>query len=537
MKRDSKRKKKKKKKKQTSDANPDFQTSDANPNFQTSEEKPKYHSKVNSTLPSHSRELHESFYELVSVFHIFFLMETLQLLNYTSSFTIRNSLSRKKKNKKEAQLQLQRRRRNLQIITTTTKSTPTPLLIRQTPYTETKYEALDAVLKDIEISLFRGIIIDAQIFSSLLETCFQMQSIHHGIQVHNLIPPTLLRKSVSLSSKLLRLYASFGLVDKAHQIFDEMPKRSTSAFPWNSLISGYTEMGQYDDAMAIYFQMEEEGIEPDQFTFPRVLKACAGLRLIRVGEAIHRDIVRSGFAYDGFVQNALVDMYAKCGDILKARRVFENIVHPDKVSWNSMLTSYIRHGLLLDALNIFRKMLRAGFDPDSVAISTILTGFSTSKLGGEIHGWVLRRGLANHLSIANSLIAVYSEQGKLDRARWLFSMMEARDVISWNSIISSHRNSPEALLYFQLMENSGVSPDSITFVSILAACAHQGLVEDGRQIFVKMKKDFRIKPQMEHYACMVNLLGRAGLMISEAYEIIVKKMEFEAGATVWGALL
>ncbi|XP_042504287.1 pentatricopeptide repeat-containing protein At4g25270, chloroplastic [Macadamia integrifolia] len=442
--------------------------------------------------------------------------------------------------KKRRKREQQQRRYNRQNKTKTTnhsfpKSSPTPLLINQTPNPQSKHEALDDVLRDIETSINRGITVDTAIFSSLLETCFQMQAIDHGIRIHHLIPPKLLHKNVGLSSKLLRLYATAGHMDEAHQLFDQMPRRDTSAFAWNSLISGYAELGIYEDAIALYFQMDEEGVGPDQFTFPRVLKACAGLGLIRLGEEIHRHIVRSGFAGDGFVLNALVDMYAKCGDIVRARRVFDKIVHRDSVSWNSMLTGYIRHGLPLEALDIFRGMLCSVFEPDSVAITAIVSEFLCTKLGAEIHGWIIRRGLEQNLSIANSLISMYSELGKLDHARWVFECMPERDVVSWNSIIYGHRQDPQALLYFQRMENFGVRPDGITFVSLLAACAHLGLVGDGQRLFLKMKEAYRIAPRMEHYACMVNLLGRAGL-IDEAYEVI-QRMEFDVGPTVWGALL
>ncbi|KAK9292666.1 hypothetical protein L1049_020644 [Liquidambar formosana] len=416
------------------------------------------------------------------------------------------------------------------------KSSPTPLLINHKPYSQTKFQALDAVVDDLEASINDGIKVDTQIFSSLLETCYNLQAIDHGIRIHRLIPANLLHKNVGLSSKLIRLYASSGRIEKAHQVFDQMSKRETYAFPWNSLISGYAELGLFEDAMALYFQMVEEGVEPDQFTFPRVLKACGGIGSIRVGEEVHRDLVRSGFAYDGFVLNALVDMYSKCGDIVKARKVFNKIACRDLVSWNSMLTGYIRHGLLVEALDIFRRMLYEGLEPDAVTISTILTGMSSLKLGIQIHGWVIRRGMQWNLSIANSLIVDYFNRGKLDRARWLFKQMPERDVVSWNSIISAHSKDPEALIYFLQMESAGALPDNITFVSLLSACAHLGLVKDGEQFFVIMRERYGIRPGMEHYACMVNLYGRAGL-INEAYEIVVKRMEFEAGPTVWGALL
>ncbi|KAG5230543.1 Pentatricopeptide repeat-containing protein [Salix suchowensis] len=313
----------------------------------------------------------------------------------------------------------------------------------------------------------KGIRIDTQIFSSLLETCYRLDAVEHGVRIHRLIPTNLLRRNVGISSKLVRLYASCGDVEVAHQVFDEMFNRGESAFPWNSLIAGYTELG----------------------------------------EAVHRDLVRLGFANDGFVLNALVDMYAKCGDIVKARRIFDNI------------DCYIRHGLIAEALHTFRSMVHDGMELDSVAVSTILANVSSFEVAVQIHGWIVRRGME-----------------KLDRVHWLFDHMPEKDIVSWNSVISAHCKDPKALTYFELMERDGALPDKITFVSLLSACAHLGLVKDGERLFSLMKENYQINPIMEHYACMVNLYGRAGL-INEAYAIIRDQMEFEAGPTVWGALL
>ncbi|XP_017972960.1 PREDICTED: pentatricopeptide repeat-containing protein At4g25270, chloroplastic [Theobroma cacao] len=444
--------------------------------------------------------------------------------------------SKSKKSEKQKQLKRKQIHQSKSTALPFRKSSPTPLLINHKPFTQTKLQALDAVVKDLEASVKNGMNITSEIFSSLLETCYQLKSIDQGIKIHNLVPKTLLRKNTGISSKLLRLYASCGHIESAHQVFDEMSKRNESAFPWNSLISGYAELGQYEDALALYFQMEEEGVEPDRYTFPRALKACAGIGLIQIGEAVHRDVVRKGFGNDGFVLNALIDMYAKCGDIVKARRVFDNIACKDTVSWNSMLTGYIRHGLLVEALEVFRGMIREGYEPDPVAMSTILSGVCSLKIALQIHGWILRRGNEWNLSVVNALIVVYSNHGKLDRASWLFHRMPEPDVVSWNSIISGHSKRPEALVYFEQMVSGGTLPDSITFVAILSACAHLGFVRDGEQLFSLMRKKYAINPIMEHYACMVNLYGRAGL-IDEAFTLIVERMEFEAGPTVWGALL
>ncbi|CAA7033458.1 unnamed protein product [Microthlaspi erraticum] len=198
------------------------------------------------------------------------------------------------------------------------KPSPTPILIGKQTNHRTKLDALDSVITDLETSAKKGIrISEPEIFASLLETCYTLRAIDHGVRVHRLIPPYLLRDNLGVSSKLVRLYASCGHAEVAHEVFDRMSKRVSlsSAFAWNSLISGYAESGQHEDAMALYFQMAEEGVKPDRFTFPRVLKACGGIGSVQIGEAIHRDLVKEGFGDDVYVLNALVDMYAKCGDI------------------------------------------------------------------------------------------------------------------------------------------------------------------------------------------------------------------------------
>ncbi|KAK1421395.1 hypothetical protein QVD17_23696 [Tagetes erecta] len=417
------------------------------------------------------------------------------------------------------------------------KSPPTQLLTHQNPSQVTKLQALYKIVHDLETSVKNGILIDdPKIFSSLLETCYRLEAIELGIRIHRVIPGKLLRRNAGVASKLLRLYASNGYMEEAHQVFDYMSQRNSSAFVWNSLISGYSEMGLYDDALALYFQMMEDGVEPDKFTFPRVLKACGGLGLIHVGHEVHREIIRRGYANDGFVLNGLVGMYAKCGDIVKARKMFDKIALKDIVSWNSMLTGFVIHELLFDAALTFRRMILDGHEPDSVSISTILTPGLPLKLVAQVHAWVIRKGVEWNLPIANSLICAYSNSGRLDIARWVFDEMPVRDLVSWNSIISVYNKHPNALKYFQLMLSCNTSPDAITFVSVLTACAHLRLIKEGERLFSTMTETYGIMPSMEHYACLVNLYGRAGL-ITEAYKVITDKMELAAGPTVWGALL
>lgn len=337
-------------------------------------------------------------------------------VKFKTSAVIQNNKIRNKHEDHSRRFRHRRQDQQLQLTHNNThhfypKPTPTPLQTRRQPAILTREDAIDAVLIDLEFAVESGVQVDSSIFSSLLETCYIKNHFRHGLRIHRLIPPDLLRNSADLSSKLLRLYAECGLVEDAQKLFDEMPMRNRrQAFSRNTLIKGYVELNMFEDAMATYYQMEEDNVEPDRYTFPRVLKACAGIGSISVAEGVHRQAVRTGFGNDPFVLNALVDVYSKCGDIGKARRIFDVIQQYDIVSWNSIIAGYARHGLWREALIIFKEMIFSGFEPDSIAISTILSGITTesTRIGFQIHGWAIRKGLDQNLSVANTLIGMYS---------------------------------------------------------------------------------------------------------------------------------
>ncbi|CAN6486411.1 unnamed protein product [Victoria cruziana] len=454
--------------------------------------------------------------------------------------------SRSKKKKRQPPFSLQNRSR--EGVLTKTSPAPTPLLHRGSQ-TMTRLQMLDQTIKDVQDSIEKGVRVGPDIFSSLLEACSQMSAFEQGIQVHRLIPPRLLRKFPSLSAKLLRLYAVCGLLEEAHALFDEMAQ--PPVFAWNSLISGYVGQGQYEDAMALYYQMGEMGVEPDNFTFPRVLKACAGIGSLQRGEDVHRHIIRCGYGGDRFIMNALIDMYAKCGEIIKARRLFEKMPERDIITWNTMLVGYIRHGCLDYAASVIRLMVAEGFEADTVGISAVLSGCASASrsyglwMGTQIHGRAIRQGNDLELSVSNSLIDMYAKLGCISRARAVFDRLREKNVVSWNSIIYaySRKDAEQAVALFKSMVEYGIAPDSITFVALLSACVGESpssrcLVDEGLYFFNLMLERYGIQPRIEHYACMVNLLGRAGF-IDEAYKMIIEQMQpsFEPGPSIWGALL
>ncbi|KAF3335162.1 pentatricopeptide repeat-containing protein [Carex littledalei] len=413
------------------------------------------------------------------------------------------------------------------------KPSPTPLLPSSLQLTHDQF--VESAIVHLE-STSDHIADDPQFILSIFR---HVRRPSHVKRLRQVIPLYLLRREASIFSGLVKLYCDHGFVRNAHHLFDQMPERHKSnTFLWNCLISGYTQLGLNEEAMALYHQMEEDGVPPDRFTFPQVIKACVGIRLVSLCQAIHRHVIRSGFGNDVYVLNALLDMYAKCGDIVAARKVFEVNSEKDLISWNSMLVCYTQHGLLREATTILRGMLDAGFKPDSITISTLISGFSqnsSTKSGLEIHAWAIRHGLSGSISVGNSLIGLYSKMRKLPLAREIFELMPKKDLFTWNAIISAHRLDKQIFTLFNRMIDSGVRPDKVTFISLLSSCAKLGLVNDGKRLFNEMQGKYNIKPNKEHYSCMVNMLGKAG-RIKEAYEV-VQRMPFAAGPTVWGALL
>jgi len=271
-----------------------------------------------------------------------------------------------------------------------------------------------------------------------------------------------------------------------------------------------------------------------------------------------KKIIRSGFQSDVIVVSALIDMYAKCGSMQKARELFDKMHHRDVVSWTTMVTRYVQNGYVDEALKLFQAMPQrdvfswtsmiagyaqngraeealklfqqmhlAGMRPNSRTFASILpvcASLGALEHGMEIHADIIRSGLECDLIVANALIDMYAKCGILDTAHKLFDRMHQRDVVSWTAMIAGyavHSCGKEALELFEQMKYSGISPDHVTLVCVLSACCHAGLVEEGYQYFNRLSKDYHITPTMDHYSCMVDLLCRAG-RLDEAQTFISK---------------
>lgn len=370
-----------------------------------------------------------------------------------------------------------------------------------------------------------------------------------------------------------------GDLDGARQLFDGMSQRFDVV--WNAMISGYVHQGQFPEALDLFRKMSSEGVPMDEFTYTSVISACANPGLFRLGKAVHGRIIRSGGlelapASALPVENALVTLYCKSGELDRARWVFDRIRAKDSVSWNAILSGFVDSGRIDEAREIFAAMpcknrvactvmiaglsqngfgeealrlfggMRAaaagGVDPCDYAFSGALAacaGLGALEHGRQLHGQLIRCGYAASNSAANALLTMYAKCGAVEAARLVFLGMPSPDSVSWNAMVAAlgqHGHGSEAVeLFEEMLREEGIQPDRITFLTVLSACNHAGLVDEGLRYFRAMEEDHGFTPGEDHHAQVVDLLGRAG-RLAEAMEVL-RSLPSEPSPAMWEAVL
>jgi pentatricopeptide repeat protein len=285
------------------------------------------------------------------------------------------------------------------------------------------------------------------------------------------------------------------------------------------------------------------GTEPNEFTFATVLTSCIGSNGLNLGRQVHCFIIKTGFESYIYVGSSLLDMYAKAGRIHEAHGVFENLPVRDVVSCTAIISGYAQLGLDEEALELFRRLQIEGMSSNYVTYASVLTalaGLAALDHGKQVHSHVLRSELSSYVVLQNSLIDMYSKCGSLTYSRRVFDSMPERTAISWNAMLmaySKHGMGREVVELFELMRDENkVKPDSVTILAVLSGCSHGGLEEKGLDVFYEMENGkIGVEPEIEHYGCVVDLLGRAG-KLEEAVNFI-EDMPFEPTAAIWGSLL
>uniref|UniRef100_A0A0E0J8M6 Pentacotripeptide-repeat region of PRORP domain-containing protein n=1 Tax=Oryza nivara TaxID=4536 RepID=A0A0E0J8M6_ORYNI len=373
--------------------------------------------------------------------------------------------------------------------------------------------------------------------SSLLPALVELGSIDLGREVHGYSIKRAMDLDIFVANSLVDMYAKFGSLEKASTIFEQMKDRNVVS--WNAMIANLVQNGAETEAFRLVTDMQKSGECPNSITLVNVLPACARMASLKMGKQIHAWSIRRGLMFDLFISNALIDMYSKCGQLSLARNIFERS-EKDDVSYNTLILGYSQSPWCFESLLLFKQMRSVGIDYDAVSFMGALsacTNLSVFKHGKEIHCVLVRRLLSGHPFLSNSLLDLYTKGGMLVTASKIFNKITKKDVASWNTMIlgyGMHGQIDIAFELFELMKGDGLDYDHVSYIAVLAACSHGGLVDKGKKYFSQMVAQ-NIEPQQMHYACMVDLLGRAG-QLSKCAEII-RDMPFPANSDVWGALL
>lgn len=327
--------------------------------------------------------------------------------------------------------------------------------------------------------------------------------------------------------------------DSAMKVFEIMPVRD--AVSWNTVIGGHVQNGKYEEALLTMKDMRKDNLKPDSYTLSTILPIFAQYVNITKGKEIHGYAIRHNFDKDVFIGSSLIDMYANCMQLEDSYKVFRLSPHKDSVSWNSMIAVCVQNGRFDDGLKIFREMLMANIEPVAVSFSSIIPAcahLTTLCLGKQLHGCIIRRSFDDNVFVSSSLMDMYAKCGHIRVARWIFDKIKAKDTVSWTAMIMGyalHGHARDAILLFEKMEMQGIEPNPRSFLAVLAACSHGGLVDEGWKYFKKMTENYAIRPSIEHYAAITDLLGRAG-RLDEAYRFVMD-MDIDPTEAIWSTLL
>ncbi|KMS95012.1 hypothetical protein BVRB_013230 [Beta vulgaris subsp. vulgaris] len=376
-------------------------------------------------------------------------------------------------------------------------------------------------------------------FSSILTACTSIQALEFGQQVHCWLIKCGLGDNIYVQSSLLDMYAKCGNLDKASYILESLEVDNVIA--WNSMIAGCVREGFAEEALSYFKMMHSRGMNIDAFTLPIIMKNFASKSSVQVARSIHCLAVKTGYACYNHVSNALVDLYGKQGNLDCASKIFNELSDKDIVSWTSLISSYSYNGCNEEAIKLFCVMRLAGVYLDEVLCSSILGACAELTVldsGQQVHATFIKAGFMSSLLLNNSLLALYGKCGCIEEAFCVFDSMQMRDLISWTAIIVGYAQNGRAMdsiKFHEKMLGSGIIPDSVSFLGLLFACSHAGLVDKGKYYFESMDKIYGIKPGPQHYGCMIDLLGRSGHWAE--VKIMLNQMEVPPDASIWKALL
>lgn len=380
---------------------------------------------------------------------------------------------------------------------------------------------------------------DQATLTTILSACDRVEFYHVVKMMHGLVFSKGYENEISVGNSLITSYFRCGCLSSGRQVFDEMFERNV--ITWTAMISGLVQNELYEKSLELFNQMRSGPVCPNSLTYLSSLMACSGLQAVMGGRQIHGLLWKLGIQSELCIESSLMDMYSKCGKVNDAWQIFESAQDLDEVSMTVILMGLAQNGFEEEAKRFFVKMFKSGIEIDPNMLSAVLGVFSEDtslSLGKQIHSLSIKINFGFNSYVNNGLINMYSKCGDLEESAKVFSRMSQRNSISWNSMIAAfarHGDGCRALQLYEEMKSDGIAPTDVTFLSLLHACSHVGLVEKGIELLKSMTDVHGIIPRAEHYACVVDMLGRAGLL-NEA-KTFIEGLPVKADVLVWQALL
>uniref|UniRef100_A0A5B7C9F4 DYW domain-containing protein n=1 Tax=Davidia involucrata TaxID=16924 RepID=A0A5B7C9F4_DAVIN len=384
----------------------------------------------------------------------------------------------------------------------------------------------------------------------ILNACSSLYTIELGKQIHGYIIKYRIEYDTSVGNALCSLYSKCGSLNSAVTTFWRIEEKNVIS--WTAVISACGDNGAFAMGLSLFTGMLSEGVEPNEFTLTSVLSLCCIMQALGVGMQVHALSIKLGYESNLPVTNSIMYLYLKCGWIGDAKKLFDGLERVSLVTWNAMIAGHAQmmdlaedrlsaHRSGIEALNVFLRLNRSSMKPDLFTLSSILTvcsGLVALEQGEQVHAQTIKTGFLSDVIVGTALVNMYNKCGSIGRASKAFVEMSTRTLISWTSMITAfaqHGRSQQALQLFEDMRLAGVRPNKITFVGVLSACSHAGTVDEALAYFEMMKNEYKIKPVMDHFACLIDMFVRLG-RLDDAFDF-VKKMDFEPDEFIWSILI
>ncbi|KAJ0976749.1 hypothetical protein J5N97_012223 [Dioscorea zingiberensis] len=374
------------------------------------------------------------------------------------------------------------------------------------------------------------LLLDEFIMASVLKSCASRMDLETGKMVHSCILKQGMKTNPFISSSLVDMYAKCGILEASLWVFAGITE--PGVVPWSAIIAGHCSNGLFQEALQLFQTMQSDGVKANEFTLTAVIQACAALRNLRSGKEIHCSLIRAGYESNGSVANSLISFYLEIRQAHQALKLCTS-TYENEIPWNSLMQAFDR--VIEDdesKLKLLKDIQRSNLQMNESMASYVLDAYRSPSLlhaGMQAHGYITKNGLLADHKVCTCLMNMYSRCGSIELAAKAFNQIPEKTAASWGSIISAsvdHDCPSKALKLFTQMRRKNKSPDSGTFVSVLQACRQLGLVDEAFQIFISMSEIYGIDPSAEHYSCMVEILGCAG-MVKEAEHFIGSGIPFK----------